>query len=55
MSIRSIRFPGGTPVLIRIFINPQQFEAPATLVYSQTHLGMGLAFRKVQPNSQSAL
>jgi hypothetical protein len=47
--------PGGTPVLIRIFNNSEQFEAPATVVYSHTHLGMGLAFREVQPNSQSVL
>jgi hypothetical protein len=37
--------PGGTPVLIKIFNHAQQFEAPATVVYSHTHLGMGLAFR----------
>ena len=47
--------PGGTPVLIKIFNNAQQFEAPATVVYSHTHLGMGLAFREVQPNSKSVL
>jgi hypothetical protein len=39
--------PGGTPVLIKIFNHAQQFEAPATVVYSHTHLGMGLAFREV--------
>jgi hypothetical protein len=43
--------PGGTPVLIKIFNHAQQFEAPATVFYSHTHLGMGLAFREVQPIS----
>lgn len=47
--------PSGTPVLIKILNNTQQFEAPATVVYSHTHLGMGLAFGEVQPNSQSVL
>jgi hypothetical protein len=47
--------PDGTPVLIKIFNNSQEFEAPATVVYSHTHLGMGLAFREVQPNSQTVL
>src|SRR5216683_7181154 len=45
----------GTPVQIVIFNESQQFEAPATVVYSHTHLGMGLAFREIQSNSQSVL
>ena len=47
--------PGGTPLQIKIFNNAQQFEAPATVVYSHKHLGMGLAFREVQPISKSVL
>ena len=47
--------PHGTPIQIKILKETQQFEAPATVVYSHTHLGMGLAFREVQPNSQSVL
>jgi hypothetical protein len=47
--------PDGTAVNIKIFNNAQLFEAPATVVYSHTHLGMGLAFREVQAQSQSVL
>jgi len=47
--------PDGTAVRIKIFNNSQQFEAPATVVYSHSHLGMGLAFREIQENSQSVL
>ena len=45
----------GTLVQVKIFNDSQFFEAPATVVYSHTHLGMGLAFREVQANSQSVL
>jgi len=47
--------PDGTAVQIKIFNESQQFEAPATVVYSHTHLGMGLAFREIEENSQSVL
>ena len=47
--------PKGTPVHLKIFTETQSFEAPATVVYSHAHLGMGLMFREVQPNSQSVL
>jgi hypothetical protein len=47
--------PDGTSVQVKIFNNSQLFEAPATVVYSHTHLGMGLAFREVQSNSQNVL
>lgn len=47
--------PDGTSVQVRIFNNSQRFEAPATVIYSHAHLGMGLAFREVQSNSQTVL
>ena len=47
--------PNGTPVRLKIFAASQTFEAPATVVYSHAHLGMGLRFGEVQPNSQSVL
>ena len=47
--------PDGTTVRVRIFADTKTFEAPATVVFSHTHLGMGLAFRDVQPSSQDVL
>jgi hypothetical protein len=47
--------PDGTLVQVKIFTETQKFEAPATVVFSHTHLGMGLAFREVQPSSQDVL
>lgn len=47
--------PDGTAVRLRIFNETQSFEAPATVVYSHTHLGMGLRFGEVASNSQSVL
>jgi hypothetical protein len=47
--------PDGTPVQLRIFADSGTFEAPATVVYSHAHLGMGLVFGEVAPNSQSVL
>jgi hypothetical protein len=46
---------GGTPVRVKILTEAQVFEAPATVVYSHTHLGMGLMFGEVLPNSQVVL
>ncbi len=40
-------FPGGTPVHVKIFTESHRFEAPATVVYSHIHLGMGIAFREL--------
>jgi hypothetical protein len=40
----------GTLVQVKIVTETQIFEAPARVVYSHIHLGMGLAFREVQPN-----
>jgi hypothetical protein len=47
--------PGGTLVHLKIFSEMQTFEAPARVVYSHTHLGMGLAFGEVQLNAQGIL
>ena len=41
--------PRGATVSIRIHSGGQFFEAPASVVYSQPTLGMGLAFRDVKP------
>jgi PilZ domain len=47
--------PGGTIVQLRIFTETHSFEAPATVVYSHTHLGMGMKFRDVQANNEEVL
>jgi hypothetical protein len=41
--------PRGARVNIKIHSGGQFFEAPASVVYSQPTLGMGLAFRDVKP------
>lgn len=45
----------GTPVHLKILTETHVFEAPATVVYSVAHLGMGLIFGEVLPNSQDVL
>jgi PilZ domain len=45
----------GTAVRLKIVTQTHVFEAPATVVYSQTHLGMGLEFGEVLPYSQHIL
>ena len=45
----------GTPVRVKILTETKVFEAPATVVYSHPHLGMGLVFGEVQPNSRGVL
>jgi len=47
--------PSGTAVSVKIFNEAQSFEAAATVVYSHTHLGMGLHFGEIPLNSQSVL
>ena len=47
--------PGGTPVRLTIFNESQLFEAPATVVYSHPHLGMGLRFGEVPASAQTIL
>jgi hypothetical protein len=46
---------GGTPVRVKILTETQIFEAQATVVYSHAHLGMGLMFGVLLPNSQQVL
>jgi hypothetical protein len=46
---------GGTTVCLKILTETHIFEAPATVVYSHTHLGMGLMFGEVLPNSRDVL
>ena len=45
----------GTSVRLKILTETQMFEAPATVVYSHTHLGMGLRFGEVLADSQYVL
>ena len=45
----------GTAVRLKILTETHIFEAPATVVYSHAHLGMGLIFGEVLPNSQDVL
>jgi hypothetical protein len=45
----------GTLVQVKIVTETQIFEAPARVVYSHIHLGMGLAFGEVRPNSLDVL
>jgi len=45
----------GTTVRLKILTDTHVFEAPATVVYSHAHLGMGLMFGEVLPNSQDVL
>jgi hypothetical protein len=45
----------GTAVRLKILTETQVFEAPATVVYSHTHLGMGLMFGQLLPKSQDVL
>jgi hypothetical protein len=47
--------PDGTLVHLRIFNETHAFEAPATVVHSQTFLGMGMKFREVHPESAEVL
>jgi hypothetical protein len=44
----STPLPRGTPVLLKIFSGTEFFEARATVVYVDDHLGIGLAFRNVR-------
>ena len=48
-------FADGTRVRVKIFTATQQFEAPATVVYSHQHLGMGLNFHEVTPEHEAVL
>jgi hypothetical protein len=39
-----------TPVSVKIFKSGEYFEAKATVLYANSTLGMGLAFRDVEPD-----
>ena len=43
-------FSPQTPVLVKIFKSEEYFEAKATVIYANSTLGMGLAFREVKPD-----
>jgi hypothetical protein len=45
----------GTAVRLKILTESHTFEAPATVVYSVAHLGMGLRFGEVQQNALDIL
>jgi hypothetical protein len=40
---------------LKIHTETQVFEAPATVAYAHTHLGMGLKFGELSANSQTVL
>jgi|ERR1035438_948783 hypothetical protein len=42
-------FRAHTDVLVKIFVESEYFEAKATVLYVSPTLGMGLAFRRVNP------
>jgi len=48
-------FPDGTLVHVKIFTDSNRFEAPATVVYFHTHLGMGVAFRELDSTHLTVL
>lgn len=43
-------FPTGTSVVVRLAYNQRKFEAKARVAYSQSGMGMGLAFTQVEPD-----
>jgi hypothetical protein len=43
-------FAAGSQVCVKIFTATDFFESSATVAYSQTNLGLGLAFREVSPH-----
>jgi c-di-GMP-binding flagellar brake protein YcgR len=45
----------GTVVHVKIFTDLHVFEASASVAFSHRHLGMGLAFKDVQPRFQQVL
>lgn len=47
--------PDGTTVHLKIFTKTHSFEAPATVVYSHPHLGMGMKFGDVNVRFEEVL
>ena len=48
-------FPPETPVIVKIFLPGEYFEAKATVIHVQQASGMGLAFREVRPHFRPVL
>lgn len=48
-------FPRGTSINIQITNNQQTFQVPGHVVYSQPHMGMGVAFEAVAPGQSGTL
>jgi hypothetical protein len=47
--------PDGSTVQLKIFTETHSFEAPATVVYSHAHLGMGMKFGEVNVKFEEVL
>ncbi|MFZ0213044.1 MAG: PilZ domain-containing protein [Candidatus Acidiferrales bacterium] len=45
-------FPPGTSVVVRLAFEQRKFEAKARVAYSQSGMGMGLAFTAVEPDQK---
>jgi|SRR5215831_1447120 len=48
-------FPVGSQVRVTVFRGKSQFETRGSVVYSQTGLGMGIAFDELAPSQRQAL
>jgi hypothetical protein len=47
--------PDGTAAQVKIFTQTHSFEASATVVYSHSHLGMGMKFGQIEPQYEQIL
>jgi hypothetical protein len=47
--------PNGTAAQVKIFTETHSFEASATVVYSHSHLGMGMKFAQIEPQYEQIL
>jgi len=50
-----VPFPVGSSVRLKVQKGKTQFETAGTVVYSQTGLGMGIAFSNMAPSQRTAL
>jgi hypothetical protein len=48
-------FPAGTSVVVKIYAWPHFFQARGTVRYSEHNLGVGIAFREIEPQYTSVL
>src|SRR5690242_13854097 len=48
-------FPVGSKVRVTVYKSDSRFESRGVVVYSQTGLGMGVAFDKLEPGQRAAL